>query len=195
MEYLYWNIRGIGNQETQLHLFQLLSTHKPDFLFLAEPLEVHWCPPPTNVIKINFDGSSIGAHPCGAAGIVFRDSEALFLGAIASNIGHATALEAEFSACMLAMEKAMELQLTNIILETDSIQVANAFNKNIGVPWKMRARWINCLFFCKNINCSCLQVFRESNNVADSLAKNGQGLSMFSTQRKQQCRCLRFGSL
>lgn len=38
MNYIYWNIRGIGNQESQLHLFQLTSTHKPDFIFIAEPL-------------------------------------------------------------------------------------------------------------------------------------------------------------
>lgn len=93
--------------------------------------EVHWCPPSDNVIKINFDGSSFGAHPCGAVGIVYRDSRAQFLGAIASNIGHALALEAEFSACMLAIEKSMELQLTNIILETDSIQVANASTRTL----------------------------------------------------------------
>jgi hypothetical protein len=41
MRYIYWNIRGIGNIETQMHLFQLLSKHKPEFLFLAEPLVAH----------------------------------------------------------------------------------------------------------------------------------------------------------
>jgi len=38
MKYLYWNIRGIGNQESQMHLFQLLSSHKPEFIFPTEPL-------------------------------------------------------------------------------------------------------------------------------------------------------------
>jgi hypothetical protein len=38
MKCIYWNIRGVGNLETQLHLFQMIKTHKPDFLFLAEPL-------------------------------------------------------------------------------------------------------------------------------------------------------------
>jgi hypothetical protein len=38
MKCIFWNIRGIGNIETQVHLFYMIKTHKPDFLFLAEPL-------------------------------------------------------------------------------------------------------------------------------------------------------------
>jgi len=144
--------------------------------------EVKWCPPPSNVIKINFDGSAIGSHPCGAVGIVLRDSNASFLGAIASNIGPASALEAEFSACMLAIEKAKELHLTNICLESDSLIVVKAFQTNSRVPWRMRARWINCMVFCNSIICSCVQVFREGNQVADAFAKNGQSLALFSSQ-------------
>jgi len=120
-------------------------------------------------------------QPCGAVGIVIRNS-ATFIGAVSSNIGYASALEAEFSACMMAIEKAKDMQLHAIILETDSIRVVNAFNKNIGVPWHMKARWYNCLKFCNNITSSCVHVFREGNQVADALAKNGQSLAMFSSQ-------------
>lgn len=144
--------------------------------------DIHWCPPSNEVIKFNCDGSSIGAHPCGAIGIVIRDSTHSFLRVVSSNIGHASALDAEFSACMFAIEKGMETQLTHICLETDSIRVVNAFHKNIGVPWQIRARWYNCLKFCNNIVCSCVHVFREGNQVADALAKNGQSLAMFSSQ-------------
>jgi ribonuclease HI len=144
--------------------------------------EVHWCPQATAMIKFNCNGSSIGAQPCGAIGIVIRDSSHAFLGAISSNIGYATALEAEFAACLLASEKAMEMQLTHICLETYSTRVVNAFNKNVGVPWQMRARWFNCLKFCKSIQISCEHVLREGNQVADALAKNAQGLVMFSSQ-------------
>ncbi|AES90682.2 transmembrane protein, putative [Medicago truncatula] len=82
---------------------------------------------------------------------LFSGTIAHFLGAIASNIGHATAVEAEFSACMLAIEKAMELQ----------IQAINPSGSHL-------PRHSNVLVV--------------SNYVADSLAKNGQGLAMFSTQ-------------
>lgn len=75
--------------------------------------ETVWKPPSDGFIKFNCDGSSVGNHPSGSIGLVIRDSQSRFLGAISSNIGHATPLEAEFSACMLAMEKAKEMHLTN----------------------------------------------------------------------------------
>lgn len=102
--------------------------------------DIHWCPRTGGVIKFNCDGSSIGVQSNGAIGIVIRSSTS-FLGAIASNIGYATTLEAEFSACMRAIEKAKDMNLTDICLETDSIRVVNAYKKQIGVPWQMRARW------------------------------------------------------
>lgn len=73
--------------------------------------DVVWIPPPSGVIKLNCYGSSVGTHPCGSIGVVLRDSHAQFLGALSNNIGHASSLEAEFSALMLAMDKAQELHL------------------------------------------------------------------------------------
>lgn len=123
--------------------------------------EVKWRPPPTGVFKFNCDGSTIGAHPCGAIGIVIRDSCCNFLGTISSNIGHASAPEAEFSACMLAIEKGRDLHMTQFCLETDSLQVVKAFKMNTGVPWKMRIRWFNCMKYCNSVSCSCVHVLRE----------------------------------
>lgn len=131
--------------------------------------EIAWKPPSGGTIKFNCDESSIGAHPCGAIGIVIRDSNSVFLGAISSNIGYASPIEAEFCAFMLAIDKAMAMSLSNICLKTDSIIVVNAFNKDVGVPWKMRIRWNNCIKFCKSITCSCVHNLREGNMVADAL--------------------------
>jgi len=50
------------------------------------------------------------------------------------------------------------------------------------VPWKMRARWLNCRKFCNSVVCSCVHVFREGNQVADALAKNAWGLALYSSQ-------------
>lgn len=41
MKVLYWNVSGIGNIDTQLHLSRMIHSHKPDFLFLVEP-KVHY---------------------------------------------------------------------------------------------------------------------------------------------------------
>jgi len=111
---------------------------------------------------------------------VFRNSTSTFLGAFAQNVGHATPLE-EFCACMFAIEKASELQLKDIWIETDSLGVVKAYNNQEGVPWKMKTRWHKCMFFCKQICYVFSHVLREGNLVADALAKNGQNLAMHSS--------------
>lgn len=37
MKLIYWNVRGIANQETRLVLKEFCSTHRPDILFISEP--------------------------------------------------------------------------------------------------------------------------------------------------------------
>lgn len=38
MKILYWNVRGLGNLDTRLVIKKLCLTHKPDILFLSEPM-------------------------------------------------------------------------------------------------------------------------------------------------------------
>jgi ribonuclease HI len=72
------------------------------------------------------------------------------------------------------MERASEMHYEDIWIETDSLSVVKAYNKLEGNPWRMQARWHNCLHFCSQIRCKFTHVFREGNMVADALAKNGQ---------------------
>lgn len=37
MKILFWNIRGVGKQDSRLTLEKLCKSHKPNFLFIAEP--------------------------------------------------------------------------------------------------------------------------------------------------------------
>jgi ribonuclease HI len=110
---------------------------------------------------------------------VFRASQSTFIGAFAQNIGHATSLEAEFSVCMFALEKAIDMYLEDICIETDFLGVVKAFQKNEGVQWIMQARWRNFIQLYSQIRCTCTHVLRERNMVADALAKN---LALYSSQ-------------
>lgn len=105
MKIIYWNIRGVGNMETQIYLYHMIKIHKPDFLFLSEPMVSFNSIPPWYWHKLNLHNH-----------------------------------------------------------------------------WKLRARWFNCMKYCRSITCSCVHIHREGNMVADALAKNGQGLSLNSTQ-------------
>lgn len=37
MKAIFWNVRGIGNQDSRLALKKLVLMHHPDFLFISEP--------------------------------------------------------------------------------------------------------------------------------------------------------------
>jgi len=143
---------------------------------------VTWIPPLAGVVKINCDGSAFGHNPCGAVGFVLRDSSCNLLGAMASNIGHASSLEAEFCTFMLATEKEKEMSISRLWMETYSLAVVTAFYKESGILWKMCNKWYNCMMICRQNGCTCTHIIREGNRAADALAKNGQGLSMFSSQ-------------
>jgi len=74
---------------------------------------------------------------------------------------------------MRAIEIAKEKQWLNIWVETDSSLMVHAFNSNILVPWHIRNRWNNGLVIIRSMNCVVTHIFRESNQVADSLANYG----------------------
>lgn len=118
---------------------------------------VCWLPPKPGCIKINCDGSSFGSTS-GSIGFILRNSNTDFMGALCQNICHATALEAEFCAFMLAIEKCKELGLTDIWLETDSLLVVKAFHSMKGIPWRLQARWWNCMMFCKKVRSQCSHI-------------------------------------
>jgi hypothetical protein len=83
---------------------------------------------------------------------------------------------------LFAKEKADDLDLRDIWIETDSLSVVKASSKQEGVPWRMNTRWHNCMHFCSQIRCIFTHVLREGNMVVDTLAKNGQGLAPCSSQ-------------
>jgi ribonuclease HI len=145
-------------------------------------IDVHWQPPDAGWIKVNCDGSSMGISNSVSIGFVFRDADANFKGAFTQNIGYATSLEAEFCSCMLAIEKAIELNFSSLCIETDSLMAVKAYPTSLGIPWRLKARWINCLQLCAQIDCKFTHTLREGNIVADSLSKNGQGLAPLTSQ-------------
>jgi len=152
---------------------------------VSRVVQVHhvcWAPAPLGYVKIICDGSAIGSPCNGSIDYVIRDNHSNFLGAFTQNVGYASSLDAVFLACMRALEKAKELSLHKILLESDSLEVIKASKQPEGIPWRMFARWHNCMKFCSQIDCSFSHVPREANMVADALAKNGQSLAMHTSQ-------------
>jgi hypothetical protein len=77
-------------------------------------------------------------------------------------------------AVILAIDVAFRMQWNNLWIETDSSFVVSAFqNTSIDVPWSLRNRWRNALVKFTHLNGMISHIFREGNQVADSLANFG----------------------
>jgi ribonuclease HI len=136
--------------------------------------EVIWSPPPLDWLKCNTDGAfnSVSA----ACGGVFRNHQAEFVLAFAENIPFQSSLIVELCGVMRAIEMAFEHNWLNLWIETDSSIAVLAFKSISIVPWAIRNRWLNCLLLTVNMNVIITHIYREGNDIADSLANIGIGL-------------------
>jgi len=61
----------------------------------------------------------------------------------------------------------------NLWLKTDSSLVVQVFKSTNLIPWLVRNRWNNVMIMLRNMNCIVTHIYREGNQVADSLADFG----------------------
>lgn len=80
---------------------------------------------------------------------------------------------------MRAIEVASQKQWNFLWLETDSMLVVQAFKSSILVPWQVRNRWNNVQLLLANMHCIVTHIFKEGNQLADSLANFGLSLNHY----------------
>ncbi|XP_055960966.1 uncharacterized protein LOC130015235 [Mercurialis annua] len=98
-------------------------------------IPVYWQPPPCNWIKVNTDGSALGAPGPAGAGGIFRNSDGHPVGAFAVNVGNDFANVAELFAAINAVEIAWNKNWLSLWLECDSQYVVQLFvSSAIRVP-------------------------------------------------------------
>jgi ribonuclease HI len=158
--------------------FMILKALHVPLKFPKAPVikEVLWQPPILDWIKCNSDGASAGNPGNSSCGGIFRNSEANFCGAFAYNLGIQSSLYAEIMGAILAIELAHHKGWNSLWLETDSMLVLNAFKSTSTVPYSLRNRWNNCIFFLSRMNFFVSHIFREGNKCADTLANLGLSL-------------------
>ncbi|CAJ2641811.1 unnamed protein product [Trifolium pratense] len=122
------------------------------------------------IIKANTDGAARGSPGYASAGGIFRDSSGGIKGCFSLYLGIQSSLFAEAIAAMHAIEIAHQNHWHNFWLECDSKLVVDAFNNHHIIPWKLRNRWYNCIYFCSLMNFRISHIFREGNCCADKLA-------------------------
>ncbi|WVZ00032.1 hypothetical protein V8G54_026101 [Vigna mungo] len=143
---------------------------------------VCWIPPPKRFIKINCDGAYTYDGKKAAAGGIIRNSNGEFLFAFSSVLRVGSAAEAELFAIKIGMEIAISMGYKDIIVESDSqtaIQLIKFGVLQQGHPFYVLVSSINDMG-AKVDYIIWNHVFRETNSVADSLAKYGLSLSLNS---------------
>lgn len=149
-----------------------------------EPVSVQrkqkWSRPPSDFIKINCDGAFAQEHLTGGWGYVMRGPDGQFIGSGYGRLNNVMeASHAEVIAALQALQRASDMGMQNVILETDAAAVVDAVNSHqldrgsaSGLLWELKES-LCCNFRCNRI------VFnpRSCNQVAHSLAASGAGLN------------------
>ena len=80
------------------------------------------------------------------------------------------AFEAELLGFITTIKNLCKYKLTNLCVETDSINVVMAFkSRTTNIPWRFR-RWLWALDFANSMNICVSNIYREDNCIADKLA-------------------------
>ncbi|XP_057791145.1 uncharacterized protein LOC131008275 [Salvia miltiorrhiza] len=136
-------------------------------------VEVHWWPPTSPWIKVNTDGSALGAPGIIAAGGVFRDHHAVVRGCFHIKGGTGFAFEAELLAVITAINIAHDRNWLNLWIEADSMYVVHLLHsRSIDVPWRFFASWKNALRLLQKFKLIVSHIYREGNQPADIMANN-----------------------
>ncbi|XP_057425715.1 uncharacterized protein LOC130719089 [Lotus japonicus] len=136
-------------------------------------LPASWRRPQANVIKVNFEGSWKKGCPTGF-GCVARNEEGLVMAAAtAYPVDASSSLITEALAFRWSLSIAADLIFMDVVLETDCLQLFDAWHKPLHGP----SYFIYILKDCKDLVLSFRSfnlsfVRRSGNSVADHLAKN-----------------------
>ncbi|XP_057777802.1 uncharacterized protein LOC130996413 [Salvia miltiorrhiza] len=139
-------------------------------------VDVHWWPPVNHWMKVNTDGSALGAPGSISAGGggVFRDKWAAVRGCFHVKGGLGFAFEAELLAVITAINIAHSRGWRFLWVESDSSYVVNLLNsRSEDVPWRFVASWKSALRILPEFNIMVTHIYREGNSPVDIMA-NGE---------------------
>ena len=137
-----------------------------------------WRPPEPQCFKVNFDAMVFHASHLAGLGVIVRNDGGEAVGTLSSSIplAHSVA-DLEALACLKVVQFALELGLTCVVFEGDSIVIINALLHGAGDMASfgniLDDIWIHSAVFQFEefvyINCSC-------NVVVDALAKKAKSV-------------------
>ncbi|XP_057775108.1 uncharacterized protein LOC130994090 [Salvia miltiorrhiza] len=131
-------------------------------------IEVHWWPPVGPWMKVNTDGSALGAPGSIAAGRVYRDHRGWVRGCFHFKRGLGFAFETELLAVIYVITIAHHKDWRHLWLEADLAYVVRLLNSHsLDIPWRFLASWKWTLRLLQDLRLQVSHIYREGNNVAD----------------------------
>jgi ribonuclease HI len=174
-----------------LHFAQeWFSIHKQDArVNVKQTVVLQWTKPPHNCFKLNVDGSKSVSGVIGAGGVI-RDWSGNWVQGFSHYIGAGEIFEAEVWGLYIGLKMAVDLQLKNLLVESDSVMAVNLLNA-VDISLHPLATIIgNCRNLMKLFeSCMINHVYREKNSAADAMAKyslvSPRGTTMFYSPPSQ----------
>ena len=191
--YIWWSercsVREGGQQRSGSHLAGLINSYAEEWSPFKQAKEnvsqpsarKSWKPPPENTVKLNCDGAFFASERTGGWSFVIREWDGGVISAgygKLDNVGEA--FHAEIISCLQGIQRAADLGMQRMILETDASMVAQAMKSTdydrssaSGLIWEMKD-----LLACNFTSFAVNHIPRSCNLVADSLAALGASLSV-----------------
>ena len=90
--------------------------------------ESRWCPPPNSKFKLNFDAATFSNLKCSGIAAIIRNEKGEVMGAMSAKGPQVQdSMEAKVLACRRALEFAIDIGFSELVIEGDSAQVLNSF--------------------------------------------------------------------
>ena len=135
-----------------------------------------WQPPPASKFKLNFDAAIFADLGCSGVGVIIRNEKGEVMGTMtAKGPGVTDSMEVEALACRRALEFAVDIGITELVIEGDCAQVISTITSN-----QFSLSQLGHVFEDIQVLISSLRwaevhwVNRSANLVAHSLARNAK---------------------
>ncbi|KAK4252645.1 hypothetical protein QN277_014390 [Acacia crassicarpa] len=136
-----------------------------------------WSPPPYDWCKINVDGAVTADGSLAGCGGVLRDARGVWLSGFSYHLGICSALEAEEWAFLKGLQFARNKGVDHLVVESDSWELISALSQPADVNGQSLVMAQIRDLLALDWSVQWKHAFREQNQVADRLAKEGLVIS------------------
>ncbi|KAL6180988.1 hypothetical protein ACLB2K_047646 [Fragaria x ananassa] len=139
----------------------------------AHSNNIKWSLPPSDYVKLNFDGFVFQHNSNATSGFVLRDDSGCPLIVSTRKIGKTNVPIAEAVALRDGLLFARSLNISRVIIEGDSQFIINRIKGTTSIPWKLNSIVKDIIHIATGFeHISFSHMLREANFVADAVASH-----------------------